>query len=281
MNRRRALFSLASLACALVTIAAACAREGTDAPAGDDAAPPPGVDDGAPAGDLDVALVPVLQDDGGDPQGDAAAADADPSCVRTPPSLRCGLHPQCGCLPSETCDIADVDGGVECVPAGTFARGARCTSTVGCARGLICMLGTCHELCAGDGQSCGDDDAGTCAQVTAQGGAPLPNAVVCQIACDLRDANACGGSNAAGVAACQHLGDGKTDCLRGGTATEGTSCAGDVLCGPGLACVTIGQGGPTCKAWCRVGTADCGAKTCVAFASDKPIVRGVEHGVCN
>lgn len=281
MNRRSLFVSIASLACALVTLAAACAGEGTDAPAaGDDAATTPVGSDGG-GGDRDVALIPVLQEDGGDPLRDAAQADADPSCVRTAPSLRCGLFPQCGCLPTETCDLTDVEGGVACVPAGTFALGARCTSTVGCARGLLCMLGTCHEPCGGDGQGCGADDGGTCTQVTGPGGAPLANGLVCSIACDLRDPAGCGGTNGAGVAGCQHLGDGKTDCLRAGAAGDGSSCAGDVLCAPGLACVTIGQGGPTCKPWCRVGTADCGAKTCVAFASDKPIVRGVEHGVCN
>jgi hypothetical protein len=231
--------------------------------------PPP-----APTSDSSTPPPPPPQD---------AGTDAKDDCVRTPPSKKCGLVPQCGCAATETCDVTDGAGNVACVPSGKAAQGFPCTGTQGCARGLTCVFGTCHAFCDKPGSACSLPGTGDCLQVKGQGGAAIPNFGVCLVKCDLRDPLACGGTTAAGTGVCLVDDKGATDCQEGGTRTENQSCSPTDDCGPALVCVSITQSGVTtssCKKWCRVGTADCGAgKTCGGF-STKVLVGGVEYGAC-
>jgi hypothetical protein len=111
----------------------------------------------------------------------------------------------------------------------------------------------------------------------------VPNYDVCLVKCDLRDANACGGTTAAGTGACLVDDKGNTDCEKTtGTKTENQTCTGND-CGPGLVCVSVTSGATTtssCKKWCQVGSADCGTgKTCGGFGT-KVIVDSKEYGAC-
>lgn len=217
-----------------------------------------------------------------DTSTDASTPDAGDTCGRTPPSNVCGLDPQCGCGPGETCDLADLSGGVECVTAGKGAMGVACTSTAGCALGLSCLYGTCHAFCSNAGTACTAPGTGKCIQAEDDKGVAIPNAKACAVKCSLVDPNSCGGTNAAGTGVCFVDDAGATDCQAGGTKADGATCTGGD-CGPGLGCITITQNGATsnvCKKWCRVGQNDCGAgKTCTGFGT-KLIVDGVEHGTC-
>lgn len=205
------------------------------------------------------------------------------SCKTTAPSNKCGLVPQCGCTATETCDVQDASGDVACVTAGTAAMGKPCTSTAGCAVGLTCVFGTCHAFCDAPGSACSGASSGTgsCIAVQNGSGAAIPSFDVCLVKCDLRDANACGGTTAAGTGACVVDSGGNTDCQAApGTHKVNETCTPSDDCGPGLVCVGPSGGTSSCKAWCRVGTTDCGAgKTCTGFQT-KLVVDGVEYGAC-
>ncbi len=216
-----------------------------------------------------------------DPTNDGGAeADAPDTCKRTAPSNKCGLAPQCGCTLAETCEVQDGVGAVDCVTAGLAPMGSACVNTAGCARGLTCMYGTCHAYCGNPGSACTAPKTGGCEQVKNTGGTAIPNLSVCRIACDLRDATACGTTSSAGTGVCQVDAAGNTDCAKGGTRTVGQTCTPTDDCGPTLVCAGNVTNGNTCRKWCRVGTADCGgAVACVAFAPPV-VVNGVGYAGC-
>jgi hypothetical protein len=213
-------------------------------------------------------------------QGDAAA-DVRDSCLRAPPSLRCGVFPQCGCTLAETCDVQDSDGNVACVTAGKAPMGGACVGTEGCAVGLTCVFGACHPFCDNPGTECAGAGRGACQQVTSTSGRPMTNLTVCQVTCDLRDPRACGGTTAAGTGVCNVSDDGTTDCVAGGIRTVGQTCSPTDDCGPALICaVAAGSTSGVCKKWCRVGTADCGGTLICNPFGTKVKVGTVEYGAC-
>lgn len=277
--RRRALVALAGATAFGALVAAAC---GDSAPRTgfDDASTEPPAEAAAPT-PTSTATTPPRVDASPQPTGDSGEDDAG-TCERTPPSNRCGLVTQCGCQPSETCDVFDFqEGGVGCVGFGTAPLGHPCTSTAGCAQGLSCVLGVCKPFCTTPGAACDGADAGTCQQIRFTDGTPVPNLTVCRARCELRTGLGCGGTTRAGTGTCVPDGDGGTDCTPGGTVAEKQLCSETRLCAPGLACVSLSVGGDECRRWCRVGTTDCGAgRTCSGFTQGKVYVDGVEHGVC-
>ncbi len=209
-------------------------------------------------------------------------ADAGPdTCVRAAPSNKCGVAPQCGCTLAQTCDVPDSSGNAECVVAGTAKMGAPCVATAGCAVGLTCLFGTCHAFCGNPGSACNVASTGSCVQVKDTASKPVPNLSVCRIACDLRDANSCGGTTAAGSGACVLDDKNETDCATAGTAALNGSCGGAVECAAALVCVVTGSATTgSCKKWCHVGTSDCGGTTaCGAFGTPL-MVGGVQYGAC-
>lgn len=208
-------------------------------------------------------------------------ADAPDTCVLAPPSNKCGVSPQCGCTLAQTCDVPDSTGNAQCVIAGTAPMGSPCVATAGCAVGLTCLFGTCHAFCGNPGSACTLAKTGSCVQVKDSASAPVPNLSVCRIACDLRDANACGGTTAAGSGACVLDDNNETDCATAGTGTLNGTCSDSIQCGPALVCTVAGGAATgTCKKWCRVSTNDCGGTTvCGGFAT-KLMVGAVEYGAC-
>lgn len=272
MRRSLAAVLPAAVAAAVVV---ACASQGGSGPVDDDQGTTP-----APIQPAQPAK--TSQPRPPDPPPDASTPDAKDDCVRTAPSNKCGVLPQCGCTATETCDVVDGSGNVACVTAGKAAQGTPCTSTSGCAKGLTCVFGTCHAFCDKPDSACTLPGTGSCIAVKGQGGAAVPNYDVCLVSCDPRDPMACGGTTAAGTGVCFVDDKGTTDCQKGGTRTENQTCSPTDDCGPALVCVDITQGGAKsslCKRWCRVGTADCGGSTCGSF-STKVMVNGVEYGVC-
>ena len=211
-----------------------------------------------------------------------AGTDAPDTCVRTAPSKKCGLVPQCGCTTTETCDVADQAGNVECVTAGKAVMGNPCVATAGCARGLTCMFGTCHAYCNTPGSACTEPNTNGCLQVKGSNDAGIPNLAVCQVKCDLRDAVGCGGTTPAGTGLCIVDDKGTTDCVNvASPKPQGAACAPTDDCAPSTVCVTTG-GAPngTCRKWCRVGTTDCGgAVACPSFGT-KVFVGTQEYGAC-
>ena len=213
---------------------------------------------------------------------EAGAKDAS-TCATTPPSNTCGIKDQCGCTLAQTCDVTDNSGNVSCVTAGLAQMGTPCVNTSGCARGLTCVGETCRAFCDNPGFSCTIAQTGGCIAIQDSTNKNIPNLSVCAIACDLRDAAACGGVTAAGSGSCQMDGKGATDCGPAGTATAGQTCSPTVDCAPALVCVNTTVGSTVtsaCKKWCKVGSTDCGGSiTCTGF-STKAMVGTTEFGVC-
>ncbi len=207
--------------------------------------------------------------------------DAPDTCVKSAPSNKCGVFPQCGCTLAETCDVPDATGNAECVVAGTAKMGAPCIATAGCAVGLTCLFGTCHAFCGNPGSACTVAKTGSCVQVNDTSSKPVPNLSVCRIACDLRDANACGGTTAAGSGACVLDDKNETDCATAGTVALNGTCGGAVECGAALVCAVAGAATTgSCKKWCRVSTADCGGTTACGGFGTPLMVGGVQYGAC-
>lgn len=215
-----------------------------------------------------------------DPGKDAGSdPDTGPTCAKL--NNACGVDPQCGCSSLETCDL-DSNGTAGCISAGVAQLGRACAGTQSCARGLTCVFGTCRPFCSNANAACAVANTNVCTQVTLQDGGAVPNFKVCQVDCDLRDPNACGGTNAAGTAGCVHDGQGHTDCEAAGTVAENNACSNAARCAPGLICVYPSNqpNNLRCKKWCRVGvSADCGGQTCTGF-STKVMVGSVEYGSC-
>jgi hypothetical protein len=263
-----------------VVVLAACSAGGTDrTPFTEDASATPAQ---TPEQNATPAKSPQMGPSTNTTDPDASVApDAPDTCVRTAPSKKCGVVPQCGCTLAETCDVEDSSGNVGCVTAGKAPMGAPCLATAGCGVGLTCVFGTCHSFCGNAGTACTAPKTGGCIQVNATGGVAIPNLTVCRVACDLRDVNGCGGTTAAGTGVCMVDSKGNTDCAMGGTHTAGQACTPTDDCGPGLVCTTTGSATTgTCRKWCRVGTNDCGGTTACSGFGTKVIVKGVEHGAC-
>jgi hypothetical protein len=270
------------LAVATVVSAVACSAGSTRTPFGDESPTDPAA---TSTSDQTAAKPPATPPSGPvTSTGDASVPDAPDTCVRTAPSNACGLAPQCGCAGggTETCDVQDATGNVACVAAGKAAMGHPCTTTAGCAAGLTCVGGTCHAYCDTAGAACGQPGTGSCLQIQSNG-VDVPNLKVCLVSCDLRDANACGGTTAAGTAGCVVDDTGNTDCQKAGAVALNAACSATSVCAPSLVCVNVSQGSTTssvCKKWCRVGTSDCGGTTACTGFQTKVLVSGTEYGVC-
>ncbi|MBX3204596.1 MAG: hypothetical protein KF764_05975 [Labilithrix sp.] len=210
---------------------------------------------------------------------DAGATTPDDDCKRAAPSNECGVVPQCGCAPTHTCDVVDSKGTARCITAGKAPMGHPCTATAGCALGLTCIFGTCHAFCNDATKACTQPGTGACAQITAQGGAAVPNLAICRVACALHDPSSCGGNTNAGIGVCYVDDQNGTDCQEGGSRAEGQTCSPSDACGPGLVCTTTNSVS-TCKRWCRVGQNDCGGnRTCTGFSPEVK-VGDVVYGAC-
>lgn len=205
---------------------------------------------------------------------DASSTSADDECKLAPPTNACGVSPQCGCEPGQTCDVVSVNGSVRCVRAGETPMGHPCGSTADCAVGMTCVFGTCHAYCSDPGQACSQPGTGACVQVVTTDGDDIPNFAVCRVACEPHDPASCGG------ASCIIDIEGNTECQTGGSRAEGETCSPEEQCGPGLGCITSGDES-TCRRWCRLGDDDCGpGESCIGF-SPEVLVRGVPYGSCS
>lgn len=212
------------------------------------------------------------------PNGDPSPA---PACKKAPPSNACGVAPQCGCGANETCDVPDASGQAVCVAAGSVAMGQPCTRTSSCAQGLTCIFGTCHAFCDNPGRACALPGTYGCEQIKTTEGDDVPNLSICRTACAPHEPSSCGGKTTEGVGVCYADGKGGTDCQSGSAKIEGDECSPKDACGPGLVCTTVKTTSKsTCKKWCRVGQADCGAgNTCNGFNPEVK-VGAVVYGAC-
>src|SRR5262249_55012591 len=149
-----------------------------------------------PAPDPSPAPAPTAtQDTPTNSTGDASTTTSSGECKRL--NNACGIAPQCGCAPTQTCDIVNSKGSAACITAGNAPMGQPCTASSGCAIGLTCMFGTCHAFCNDSSKPCTQPGTGSCVQVTTEDGKDVPNLTVCRVACAPHDPNSCGGKTKA------------------------------------------------------------------------------------
>lgn len=218
-------------------------------------------------------------------EGDASVPpEAAAQCATVPPNNRCGLAPQCGCGPNETCDVTnDTTGATSCVSAGSATLGRPCTQTGDCLAGFTCAYGACRPYCSAPGSKCAVGGTDLCVQVTTADAKPIPNRAFCTIGCDPRLPAAVCGTNSCEWFADYYAPNNKvSDCNFGGTKGQIAVCNTTSECLPGFACNDHPDYGPECEKWCRIGQNDCPDKfSCKdVFGANAPVIAGVKEGLC-
>ncbi|HUH04729.1 MAG TPA: hypothetical protein VML75_22185 [Kofleriaceae bacterium] len=291
MKRARSSFTALFLTALIGLGAGACATSDAGGGAADADPFAPDADPLAPDADPNA------------PDADPLAPDANPatnadasSCPKQP----CSLAPQCGCSASQACDLKGSElstGGTECRAVNTAGtETSTCSAPESCAAGYVCLgtPGHCRRWCAGDGD-CTGAGALCLLQVTYSGG-DVPGAVTCSKSCDpvgTVNPTGCPPSDATTRWGCHIFADDPdgtfgngderflTDCttapLTGGG--DGVACTSNSNCAPGYDCINVGTN--QCKQTCIYGGGVCAVGTCVRFAEPRPVIGGVEYGVCN
>jgi hypothetical protein len=201
--------------------------------------------------------------------------DTGPTCTPTVGSA-CDLWPQCGCAPSQKCDVPLVDGVTVCMAAGSAANRQKCTGIGDCAAGQTCFGGLCEQLCGVAADCPATTPSSICAQVEYYPtGATTPTAVpglkVCETQCDPMAPGKCGTGNG-----CWFVDSTTTTCISAGTGKSYGSCASDPFaCAPGYECV----GGDCLKAC--TSDLDCSLIQYCYTLTDHPMYKGTEYGVCD
>lgn len=226
------------------------------------------------AGYPDAEDAPAARDAGADARATTSAdaevvtGDSDGgACVKLAAGDACGVATQCGCAPTQTCDV--VAGVATCVASGASAPATACSTTSECQRGLTCSGGACRPFCE-SATSCSAPGLGACSATVT--GVTLKT---CAVTCDLHAPKAACGTGTCAWAA------GATDCKPAGTKVAHASCVTTDECGQGLACAPTIYG-KMCLQWCRIGAGECpGFGICTSvFGASAPKKGDVEYGVC-
>ncbi len=181
----------------------------------------------------------------------------------------CEAFHQCGCAGGQNCLFMG-DGTTLCKAVGGTPAYRACAAFDACQKGMMCVSGVCKPFCEKASDCAGPSRI--CEQVLDQSNQPIEGALVCTAGCDLMaPAKSCGP-----LVTCMPLAKGAqgTDCVpTTGTGDGPGECANVYDCMPSYTCVAT-----NCEKWCRVGYADCDAKTCVGGLGI--YVNGSEYGTC-
>jgi hypothetical protein len=216
---------------------------------------------------------------------DSSAPEAAPVCETVAPNNRCGLDPQCGCGPNETCDVTTVaTGATSCVTGGGATLGRPCTQTGDCVAGLTCAYGACRPYCKTPRSKCGVAGTDLCVERLDANDKPLPNAAVCTITCDPRMPSAVCGTNNCEWFPDYYSPSKVTDCNFAGTTVAFAKCEFTSDCLPGHACFKHPQFDLECEPWCTLGKTPTECKagfTCKdAYGASAPVIGGAKLGLC-
>lgn len=293
MKRARSSSTALMITALLGLLAGACATSDAGGGVSPDADPlAPDADPNAPDADPNA------------PDADPAAPDANPAtsidasngCSKQP----CSLSPQCGCPTNQACDLKNSElstGGTECRAVNTAGTDtSTCTAPETCASGYVCLgsPGQCRRWCVGD-NDCPGAGSLCLLEVTYTGGNTVPGAVTCSKNCDpAGNVNPTGCPTGWGCHVYADDPDGTfgngderflTDCTptpaTGGG--DGATCTSNNSCAAGYDCISLTSGGTTtmqCKQTCVYGGGVCATGTCQRFAEPRPVIGGVEYGVC-
>lgn len=256
-----------------------------------------------------IACAKVSGDAGADasavvPEPDATLGPVDADIPMQPdadtcPGDPCSILPHCGCS-GQVCDVNPDEfetGGLACRDVSDPGdQSANCTFLTECSAGYGCVGQQCRAYCDVDNPC--SEEGSHCIIHPSYEAMPgtyeaIPGITVCTKSCSptLATGNGCPSAPQFGC----HLrhadpdespnsGDEfyHTDCASSLGRGDGEDCSdeGDRACAPGFECVSVG-GESVCKELCVVPDGSCeGGRTCNSFADPKPIIGGVEYGIC-
>ena len=209
-----------------------------------------------------------------DARGIDARVDAATVCP-----LPCGLvTPQCGCAPSQACNV-DGTAGVSCVLPGSAGPGAYCMRETECDRGLTCIWiagarnGVCVAFCDDD-SDCGDPRS-RCTRI-----GPTDQAGVCSFACDPLDDASCPSDVQACDIVLRTTFEGAPSAAVTVCRTAGATPVGEA-CGTTSECVarSVCRGGG-CRPFCDVAAPACPAGSSCTVQSPPWRIGTTEYGLC-
>lgn len=202
------------------------------------------------------------------------------ACSPTSPS---GGAPEfLNCQPGERCEW---NGSVFACSTGTGsgARGATCSTSSSCARGLSCLFGHCYAYCESGGAAC--DTGYVCRATGTSSGTHTYGG------CTPANCNPFDPTDATGpYVPCEsgvkcHFADSiSVRCGIVGTLMEAEKCNSSAECGPGLFCIFWKDTGGKCVLPCRtaMGNADCPKLTKICTRLDSGgVFDGVDYGYCD
>lgn len=237
----------------------ACDGETIETPLEADGGSTPVDDGGDAAADAAAPSDAAMQSDAAVPNDGAdAEAGPPPSPSGECPAGSCDYETQLGCAAGQACWPSIQADGQGVVPAcsgvdGPLAAGSACTSWNDCARGTLCVMGTCRTLCCGGEGACpaGESCYGSLFIRTSSSSEPIASgAKLCLPAddCDLFDPDSCGSPDLA----CQIVdGQGSVGCVQRGSAEFGDACRSTLDCAPGFTCAGK-PGYALCRRLCRM-----------------------------
>ncbi len=197
--------------------------------------------------------------------GDGSCDAAKESCTSC--QADCGVCPgSCSPLTSQGCAAVDQcytnAGEPACAKPGTSAKGAACKFLADCAKGMLCVNGSCATICDASGASLPCTLPAQCGELSS-GGKPIGWNLGACIGGD--NCNVLTNSGCTGAMMCIPLAGGK-GCIPPGTVGANQVCKGASECDAKHLCVGDGAGGPMlCKLRCN---ANGGAPTCPNGACD-------------
>lgn len=194
------------------------------------------------------------------------------ACTPPVPGGLCDTFSQCGCAPSQNCDVAGPSGFTSCFPAGPKSAYQTCGTQTDCGTGTSCVSYACKPFCHVDAD-CAQPKA-RCVQVYM--GTPVPGWKSCTAGCDLANPSGVCGAGSTCVVVLPDI----SDCVGGaGSGVGPGTCVpgNDLACAPGYGCRADG----TCAKWCRVGQNDCPAGSSCSAAPLGTQANGVAYGTCS
>jgi hypothetical protein len=165
--------------------------------------------------------------------------------------------------------LADGGAGRACGPAGAKTEGQACGPSMDdCAKGLLCVQGTCAKFCY-QASNCTAAGAQCIGLITIGGVPEVPATCVTLSGCDPYL------QNCPTTQACSLTQSGPA-CITNGTVPANGTCTPSAGCVRGNLCLVTMQGATsgTCKPFCNL---DGGAPTCAGSCTG---LQGVPYGVC-
>jgi hypothetical protein len=177
------------------------------------------------------------------------------------------------CAITDTCDVSEETGVLECRPEGGLDAYQPCeTAGDSCSGAKTCLAGLCRRFCD-ENHGCTQPGDAACTWFVS------PTSRVCDADCNVLDGGGCAAAQECILDYDTTGGDLLALCVPQGylgSLPQGELCEFLGHCAPGLVCDVITGGDNRCHPLCTVGGADC-AGTCVSIGQ---LHQTMDLGVC-